>query len=108
MQPQPKDNEFHSTHTSARLAGEAQTDKVIMESPDQDQRRVRFASVDGIAREDLPLAYEVWLDEFIRAPWMTREAMKLGPISFSTWFGLTLRRLPFGASKAKSNLLQKR
>ncbi len=42
-----------------------------------DQRRVRFASIEGLAREDLPLAGEIWLDELFRAPWASREAMKL-------------------------------
>lgn len=43
-----------------------------------DQRRVRFVSIEGINREDLPLACEIWLDDLFRAPWVTREAMKLG------------------------------
>ena len=43
-----------------------------------DQRRVRFASIEGLACEDLPLAGEIWLDELFRAPWVSREIMKLG------------------------------
>ena len=43
-----------------------------------DQRRVRFASIEGLTREDLPLAGEIWLDELYRAPWLSREIMKLG------------------------------
>lgn len=43
-----------------------------------DQRRVRFASIDGINREDLPLACEIWQEDLFKAPWVTREAMKLG------------------------------
>ena len=43
-----------------------------------DQRRVRFASIEGLTREDLPLAGEIWLDELYRAPWVSREIMKLG------------------------------
>ncbi len=42
-----------------------------------DLRKVRFQSIEGIAREDLPLAYEIWLDELYRAPWGNREIMKL-------------------------------
>lgn len=41
-------------------------------------RRVRFASIEGLGREDLPLACEIWLDDLFRAPWVTRDAMKLG------------------------------
>ena len=42
-----------------------------------EQRRVRFADIEGIAREDLPLACEVWLEDLFKASWVTREAMKL-------------------------------
>jgi hypothetical protein len=42
-----------------------------------DMRKVRFQSIEGIAREDLPLAYEIWLDELYKAPWGNRETMKL-------------------------------
>ena len=43
-----------------------------------DLRKVRFAAIDGIERADLPLANEIWLDDLYRAPWASREAMKLG------------------------------
>ena len=43
-----------------------------------EQRKVRFSSIEGIDREDLPLACEVWLDDLYHASWVTREAMKLG------------------------------
>lgn len=42
-----------------------------------DQRCVRFASIEGLARDDLPLAREIWLDELFYAPWVSRDAMKL-------------------------------
>ncbi len=42
-----------------------------------DKRRLRFSSIVGIERSDLPLACEVWLEEVVKAPWSTREAMKL-------------------------------
>jgi hypothetical protein len=42
-----------------------------------EQRKVRFASIDGIDRADLPLAYEIWLDDIFKSAWATREAMKL-------------------------------
>ena len=40
-------------------------------------RRVRFASIEGLVRDDLALAGEVWLRDLMAAPWATREAMKL-------------------------------
>ena len=43
-----------------------------------EQRRVRFLSIAGISREDLPLACEVWISDLCSAPWVSREAMKLG------------------------------
>lgn len=42
-----------------------------------DQRRVRFASIEGLTREDLPLAGEIWLDDVFHAPWVSRDVMKL-------------------------------
>lgn len=42
-----------------------------------EQRRVRFATIEGLTRDDLPLAGEVWLDDVIKAPWSSREAMKV-------------------------------
>jgi hypothetical protein len=43
-----------------------------------DLRKVRFAATDGIERADLPLAYEVWLEDLYKASWVPKEAMKLG------------------------------
>lgn len=42
-----------------------------------EQRRVRFSNIDGLERQDLAIAGEVWLEELARAPWITREAIKL-------------------------------
>lgn len=42
-----------------------------------DKRRARFSSIEGIERDDLPLAFEVWLEDQYHAPWATRESMKL-------------------------------
>lgn len=42
-----------------------------------DNRRARFSSIEGMEREDLPLAYEVWVEDHFAAPWATRETMKL-------------------------------
>lgn len=43
-----------------------------------EQRRVRFADIGGLVREDLALACEVWLDDLAGAAWGTRDATKLG------------------------------
>ncbi len=43
-----------------------------------EQRRVRFDSIDGLKREDLGTAGEIWLADLCLAPWASREAMKLG------------------------------
>jgi hypothetical protein len=42
-----------------------------------EQRRVRFASIDGIERADLPIAAEIWVDDIGRQSWATREVLKL-------------------------------
>jgi len=45
-----------------------------------EQRRVRFASLEPFTRDDLPLIVEVWRDDVVRAPWASRETMKLAGI----------------------------
>ena len=42
-----------------------------------DQRRVRFGAIEGLSPSDVVLAGEAWLDDLIKAPWATKEAMKL-------------------------------
>ena len=42
-----------------------------------DQRRLRFSDITSLERRDLPLACEIWLEDLYRAPWITREGMKL-------------------------------
>lgn len=44
----------------------------------KDLRRIRFATIDGLRRSELPLACDIWADDLYRAPWGTRETMKLG------------------------------
>lgn len=63
-----------------------------------DNRRARFASIDGIGRDDLPLAYEVWVEDQFAAPWATRETMKLAQhlvryMSASKTYNLSLGEL---------------
>ncbi|MDX2157419.1 MAG: hypothetical protein SFW09_13005 [Hyphomicrobiaceae bacterium] len=41
-------------------------------------RRVRFESIQGLRRDDLGTAGEIWLADLCAAVWATREAMKLG------------------------------
>lgn len=43
-----------------------------------DKRRVRFASIVGIDRSDLPLAAEVWQSDLNAQVWTKRETIKLG------------------------------
>ena len=43
-----------------------------------ERRYVRFASIDGLTRDDIALAGEVWLEDLFAATWASREAMKLG------------------------------
>ncbi|MFM9941475.1 MAG: hypothetical protein ACKVP7_18475 [Hyphomicrobiaceae bacterium] len=45
-----------------------------------EQRRVRFSSIEGIERDDLPLACEVWREDIFRSPWADREAMKVATL----------------------------
>lgn len=45
-----------------------------------DQRRVRFSSLGTLTRDDLPLAVAVWLDDATKAPWATKETMKIAGI----------------------------
>jgi hypothetical protein len=42
-----------------------------------EQRRIRFASIDGITREDIPLACEIWAGDIFQAHWVERPIMKL-------------------------------
>lgn len=44
---------------------------------DSDKRRVRFASIHGISREDLPFAAEVWQSDLLGQIWTTPEIIKL-------------------------------
>lgn len=41
------------------------------------QRHARFASIEGLRPQHLPIAGEIWLDEVAKASWTTREAIKL-------------------------------
>lgn len=45
-----------------------------------EQRRVRFSSLGALTRDDLPLAVAVWLDEAVKAPWASKETMKIAGI----------------------------
>lgn len=42
-----------------------------------DQRRARFGAIEGLGATDVVLAGEAWLEDVVRAPWATKEAMKL-------------------------------
>ena len=42
-----------------------------------EKRRVRFSSIQGMTRDDLPLAAEVWQSDIIGQIWTSREVLKL-------------------------------
>jgi hypothetical protein len=46
-------------------------------APKSDLRKIRFANLDGISRDDIPLANEIWVQDVFRAPWATQPMMKL-------------------------------
>lgn len=48
-----------------------------------DQRRVRFATLGIMTREDLPICVDIWLEDALKAPWATRETMKLAGVMAS-------------------------
>ncbi len=43
----------------------------------RDLRRIRFATIDGLRRSDLTLACDIWAEDVYRAPWGSRDTMKL-------------------------------
>ena len=45
-----------------------------------EKRRIRFGTIEGLDRSDLPLAAEVWLDELKSQRWITCEIIRLGTL----------------------------
>lgn len=45
-----------------------------------ENRRIRFATIDGLGREDLPLAMEVWRDDLRAQVWASRDMLKLATL----------------------------
>ncbi|MBU2533907.1 MAG: hypothetical protein KKB37_14290 [Alphaproteobacteria bacterium] len=45
-----------------------------------EKRRVRFATIQGITRDHLPLAGEVWLEHVSHQLWTTRDVVKLATL----------------------------
>lgn len=43
----------------------------------QELRRIRFADINGLQRDDLPIACEVWIGDVLTSTWASREAGKL-------------------------------
>jgi hypothetical protein len=43
-----------------------------------ENRRVRFGNLERVDKFQLAVACEIWLDDVLRAPWSTREAMRIG------------------------------
>ena len=42
-----------------------------------ENRRARFGNLPGVGKDEITTAAEIWLEDIVRAPWATREAMKL-------------------------------
>ncbi len=42
-----------------------------------ENRRIRFAGIDGISRRDIPLAATVWLDDLRGQSWISRDIIKI-------------------------------
>ena len=45
-----------------------------------ENRRIRFATIDGLNREDLPLATEVWREDLRSQVWVTRDMLRLATL----------------------------
>lgn len=45
-----------------------------------DKRRIRFNDLEGLTRDDLPLATEIWLDDICEGRWSTSEVQKIGAV----------------------------
>jgi hypothetical protein len=46
----------------------------------RENRRLRFAEIDGLDRSDLPLAAEVWLEDIKSQSWASRDIVKLATL----------------------------
>lgn len=49
-----------------------------------DRRLLRFESISGIERKDLPIAAEIWLEDLVKGIWITRDVLKLATL-FATY-----------------------
>jgi hypothetical protein len=45
-----------------------------------ERRHIRFASINGIDRKELPIAAEVWIESINKSSWADREILKLANI----------------------------
>jgi hypothetical protein len=45
-----------------------------------DKRRIRFNDLEGLTRDDLALATEIWLDDVCEGRWSTSEVQKIGAV----------------------------
>lgn len=45
-----------------------------------ENRRIRFATIDGLRRDDLPLAMEIWRDDLRSQVWTSRDMLKLATL----------------------------
>ena len=45
-----------------------------------ERRLLRFESIAGIKRNDLPIAAEIWLEDLVKGIWITRDVLKLATL----------------------------
>ncbi len=45
-----------------------------------ERRHIRFASINGIDRKELPIAAEVWIESITKSSWADREILKLANV----------------------------
>ncbi len=69
-----------------------------------DMRRVRFHTIEGLRREDLELAGEIWLGDICAARWATPYAMKLAAHLVRYMSSPDSRRLTLGSLEHQLHL----
>lgn len=73
----------------------------------KDKRFVRFASIAGIDRAELPVAAEIWLEDIAASCWADRSIIKLATLLTQYIGDPDPSRLKFGALESASGLDRK-
>lgn len=69
-----------------------------------DRRLLRFESISGIERKDLPIAAEIWLEDLVKGIWITRDVLKMATL-FATYIKHpNAQLLAFGAIERSCGL----